>query len=139
MSSIKTHPPITDSTFFWFNVFTLILAAAATCALIAAFFSIPDESSVVGFCTLAFFSGVLALGSIAAKKSHKHLMQLAAKDFEWYKSSYPKNLSGGRVSCYNCGGSRIHVRALMQKTYMREHFCTQCGTPLYYSPETKIP
>ncbi len=34
-----------------------------------------------------------------------------------------------------CNNERIHVRALMNRTFHREHFCTQCGKTLYYSPE----
>ena len=65
----------------------------------------------------------------------KQLSTFQKMTYEWYKSSYPDAFSKNRVSCYSCGNSRIHVRALLNKTYHREHFCTQCGRTLYYSRE----
>lgn len=55
--------------------------------------------------------------------------------YQWYRFNYPEAFKNNRVHCYSCGHNRIHVRALLQQTYFREHFCTQCGTTLYYSPE----
>jgi len=55
--------------------------------------------------------------------------------YDWYKKEHPEHVKGNRISCFACGNPRIHVRALMNKTYHREHFCTQCGKTLYYSPE----
>ncbi|MDP3521292.1 MAG: hypothetical protein Q8S02_11790 [Hydrogenophaga sp.] len=56
-------------------------------------------------------------------------------NFGWYKATYPNHAHANGVSCHSCGGRRIHVRSLREHTYTREHFCTQCGTALYYSPE----
>jgi uncharacterized paraquat-inducible protein A len=56
-------------------------------------------------------------------------------NFNWYRETFPTRVQGGRVSCYECGGDRIHARALMRNAYTREHFCTACGKTLYYSPE----
>lgn len=61
--------------------------------------------------------------------------KFAAKTFEKYKRDNPKCFSGRKVSCNNCGGSRIIVRGLLNHTYHREHFCSQCGKVLYYTPE----
>lgn len=55
--------------------------------------------------------------------------------YDWYKMEYPNNVKGNIVSCFSCGCTRINVRALMNRTFHREHFCTQCGKTLYYSPE----
>ncbi len=57
------------------------------------------------------------------------------RNYEWYKSRYPTNVQGNQVLCFVCGNNRIQVRGLMNRTYFREHFCTQCGKTLYYSPE----
>jgi hypothetical protein len=56
-------------------------------------------------------------------------------NFEWFKAAHPAQVRGSSVFCPGCGGNRIHARGLMQRTYMREHFCTTCGKTLYYSPE----
>jgi hypothetical protein len=57
------------------------------------------------------------------------------RTFAWYRTNYPDQIRGSKVSCYECGGERIHVRELMNQTFTREHFCTACGKTLYYSPE----
>lgn len=56
--------------------------------------------------------------------------------YAWYKATYPNHTHANGVSCHSCGGRRTNVRSLREHTYTRAHFCTQCGTTLYYSPET---
>ncbi len=65
----------------------------------------------------------------------KKLNQRKSMNYEWYKSTYPDQVKGNRVSCFVCGNEKIHARALMRRTFLREHFCIQCGKTLYYSPE----
>ncbi|MEO8018360.1 MAG: hypothetical protein ABI769_11130 [Pseudomonadota bacterium] len=65
----------------------------------------------------------------------KQLAKFQKMTYEWYKSEHPAHVQGNRVSCFSCGNPRINVRALMNRTFHREHFCTQCGKTLYYSPE----
>lgn len=65
----------------------------------------------------------------------KQLSTFQRMTYEWYRSTHPTNVVGNRVSCFSCGNQRINVRALMNRTFHREHFCTQCGKTLYYSPE----
>lgn len=65
------------------------------------------------------------------------LRRMAGEDYDWYRAEHPEQVTKAGVKCFKCGGGRIHVRGLMQRTYMREHFCTQCGTALYYSPEAR--
>ena len=61
--------------------------------------------------------------------------QMALQDYAWYRAQHPELVTQGRVKCASCGGTRIHARALMRRSYFREHFCTQCGAALYYSAE----
>lgn len=64
--------------------------------------------------------------------------QMSAHNYDWYRTEHPDLVTrDGSVKCATCGGARVHVRGLMQKTFMREHFCTQCGATLYYSPEAQ--
>lgn len=56
-------------------------------------------------------------------------------NYWWYRRAYPRFAFDGGVACCACGGARIHARALMQRSYLREHFCAQCGATLYYSRE----
>lgn len=67
----------------------------------------------------------------------RQLSRFQKMTYLWYKQTYPAQVSGHQVSCFECGNQRIQVRALMRQTYHREHFCTQCGKTLYYSPEQK--
>ena len=65
----------------------------------------------------------------------KQLSTFEKMTYEWYKSEHPDHVEGNKISCFSCGNARINVRALMNRTFHREHFCTQCGKTLYYSPE----
>ncbi|ADL55477.1 hypothetical protein [Gallionella capsiferriformans] len=65
----------------------------------------------------------------------RQLSRFQKMTYVWYKTVYADNVQGNKVSCFVCGNDSIHVRALMNKTFHREHFCTQCGKTLYYSPE----
>jgi hypothetical protein len=58
-----------------------------------------------------------------------------SRNFDWFRSVHSECIRGSQISCPHCRGTRIHVRSLMQQTFMREHFCTTCGKTLYYSPE----
>lgn len=82
------------------------------------------------------FGGIFALiGSIVMVTRLRQIQKFQTMTYAWYKSTYPENVQGNRVTCYECGNSRINVRALMNRTFHREHVCTQCGKALYYSPE----
>lgn len=65
----------------------------------------------------------------------RQLTRFQTMTYEAYKTAHPEQVQDGRVRCFVCGNDRIHVRALMNRTFHREHFCTQCGKTLYYSPE----
>jgi hypothetical protein len=58
-----------------------------------------------------------------------------SRNFDWFRSTHSNCVQGSRVACPHCRGTRVHVRSLMQQTFMREHFCATCGKTLYYSPE----
>lgn len=66
------------------------------------------------------------------------IYKLRSMDFAWYRATHPNAVRHNRVVCFRCDNDRIHVRALLQRTFLREHFCTQCGTALYYSREQRI-
>jgi len=61
--------------------------------------------------------------------------KLERETFWWYRDTYPTCVSKGRVTCYSCGGRRLHTARLDHLIYWRRHFCVTCGTTLYYSPE----
>ncbi len=71
----------------------------------------------------------------AQDKAYTKRRQMKERNFDWYRSTYPSHFRNGRVTCHKCGGDRVNARALLRHTYMREHFCSQCGETLYYSPE----
>lgn len=72
-----------------------------------------------------------ALFMYGALASIKQRALFKTKTFAWYKTEHANHVTKNGVSCFSCNGSRIHVRALMNHTYHREHFCTQCGKTLY--------
>ncbi len=76
---------------------------------------------------------VLIAGNTVERR--RRLQRLAERDYNWYRSEHPELITEDGVKCSNCGSSRIHVRHLMQRTFLRKHFCSQCGTTLYYSHE----
>jgi hypothetical protein len=54
--------------------------------------------------------------------------------FEEYKSQNPDLIKPGRVACFQCGGTKLHVRGLWNAMDNRKtHFCSTCGAPLYRS------
>jgi ABC-type nickel/cobalt efflux system permease component RcnA len=67
----------------------------------------------------------------------KRMKRMRAKNYQWYLATYPDAVKGKRVACHSCGHDHVQVRNVMQRTFMREHFCGQCGESLYYSPEGK--
>ncbi len=79
-----------------------------------------------------FFIGI---GSVIMVTRLRQISKFEKMTYQWYKSTYPGNVQGNRVTCYECGNNRINVRALLNRTFHREHVCTQCGKALYYSPE----
>jgi len=84
----------------------------------------------------AIGSIVVGFAILGLKNGLKNTTRFA-KTFQWYKETYRLNVDGSRVTCFSCGGARIQTRSLMNHLYHREHFCTQCGTTLYYSPEAQ--
>lgn len=108
---------------FLFGIFGLVQGLAnARFDFFSLFFSVWGA--------IFFFVGLYIMSSRL-----KQLSTFEHMTYTWYRSQYPDNVRGGKVSCFICGNPRIHARALMNHTYHREHFCTQCGKTLYYSPE----
>ena len=82
------------------------------------------------------FGGIfLMVGSIIMVSRLRQIHKFQTRTYAWYKSTYANNGQENKLSCFACGNKKIHVRSLYQRTYHREHFCTQCGKTLYYSPE----
>lgn len=79
----------------------------------------------------------LVMGTYVMLTGVRRINRFQKKTYLWYKATYPLNVDGNRVTCFSCGSGRINVRSLMNHTYHRDHFCTQCGTSLYFSPEGK--
>ncbi|KLR58080.1 hypothetical protein OX89_08970 [Diaphorobacter sp. J5-51] len=111
--------------------FSLLSLPSAAILLWAAFIGFEDRSSEF----LIVMAGFVFIISINAIFSLRKLIKFRSKSFAWYKAEHANHVSKNGVSCFSCGSSRIHARALMNHTYHREHFCSQCGKTLYYSPE----
>ncbi len=90
----------------------------------------------VVFSTISISIMVLGLKAINIRLAQ--LEKFSTHTFDSYKNKHPNLVKHDSVECFSCGGKRISARALLNKTYHREHFCTKCGTTLYYSPEQNI-
>lgn len=98
---------------------------------------------VIGGASVVYGDSITALGGtmiifIALFIMIKQLKQLSTfqkMTYAWYKSENPQHVQGSNLFCYLCGSTRINVRALMSRTFHREHFCTQFGNTLYNSRE----
>lgn len=82
---------------------------------------------------MEFFSVVILvmLGILWWNKAYRS--KRLAQDYDWYTKQHP--LINGHVVCWKCGSNRILVNRGQNRTFVRTHFCGQCGEQLYYSDE----
>jgi hypothetical protein len=114
-----------------------IIAIGSIFVLIGAVMAYPvDDSDSSVMLTILGVIFVIA-GLVNMVTSVRRINKFQKKTYQWYKATHPLNIDGNRVTCFSCGGGRIHVRSLMNHTYHRDHFCGDCGTTLYFSPEGK--
>lgn len=85
---------------------------------------------------IAFVFVSLIIAIIWGVRSWKRISRHQRQTYDWYIKNNPDLFKNGRVTCKKCSGGIIHTRNLFKRTFTREHFCTQCGTTLYYSPES---
>lgn len=95
-----------------------------------ALFSI--DGSAAGFGIFLLFFGLL---SFITFSNIRRDSKFKAKNYAWYRKAYPAAYRDKRITCHSCDSDRVHTRNLMNQTFMREHFCSQCGQTLFYSPE----
>ena len=118
----------------------MILGMAAF-AVIPIFFAVEGVRSTLeghgpgGLLAVLAAAAFMAWAWRAQKKGYAKMKHRKDRNFDWYRTTYSSHFRNGRVTCHKCGCARINARALLRHTYMREHFCTQCGETLYYSPE----
>lgn len=84
---------------------------------------------------LLLVSGLSAAYLVEYLRRDKMLRTFADMSYDNYKLRHPDNVRSNRITCFNCGGNRLNIRAMMDQLYHREHVCVQCGTTLYYTPE----
>ena len=96
----------------------------------------PNASKAYGVFVICFLFGSLLIAVILGARSWKRISRFQKETYDWYVKNHPELIKNGRVSCKKCSGGIIHTRNLFKRTFTREHFCTQCGTTLYYSPES---
>lgn len=53
--------------------------------------------------------------------------------FENYIRKHPECFKDGKVSCFNCGSTNIHLRTLghLITTTVNSHVCRSCGIEVY--------
>jgi uncharacterized paraquat-inducible protein A len=79
-----------------------------------------------------FFIVLITYAIITAIRQQRRLKRM---NFAWYAANHPAHIKNGKVSCMACNSKSIGTERLLERTYMRRHYCRQCGTTLYYSPE----
>lgn len=117
-------------------IVTIFFLLAGVAALIIAAYG----TFLLGFDPDVFFPlifGLIATTlSIRSFRLLRGLQDKRKKDYAWYRKQYPEFAqAGGGTRCRECHSHRIHVRALLQQTRLREHLCGDCGTALFYSKE----
>lgn len=132
------------------TIFCSIFIFAGICAVlyaIGSFFAYIKQAEELEALGVPIFMSAFALvpllggsffifvGTTVMRGKLKQLNNFEKMTYEWYKNENPNCVGNNYVSCSSCGGKRINVRALMNKSFHREHFCTQCGKTLYYSEE----
>lgn len=90
------------------------------------------DGNVMGFIPVLLLVGSAVLITFS---HHRRVSKLKKMDYKWYRSKYPSSLRNGQLTCHGCQSNQVHTRNLMNRTFMREHFCSQCGETLFYSPE----
>lgn len=63
----------------------------------------------------------------------KYRSKRLTQSYDWYIAQHP--LVDGKVMCWKCKSNRILVNRGQDRTFVRTHFCAQCGEHLYYSDE----
>jgi len=79
------------------------------------------------------FFAVFALIILAVNFYYRQIP--AGRTLEAYKERHPELVRDGRIKCFSCGGTRINVERLMNRTFRRRHYCRSCGTTLYETKE----
>jgi hypothetical protein len=110
----------------------LVIAVASFSASVFAIFIRPNIEIAFSFIIITLISTNV---TIVAIKSYRKNSKFQKNTYQYYCTAYPNNVKNNSISCHSCGCSKVHVKALMNRTFHREHFCTQCGTVLYYSRE----
>ncbi len=114
--------------------FTVLMISP--CAAWAASGALETIASMIGVLLSAVVPIVIvALIILWIVQQQLKLRALRRQNYAWYVSTYPQCVTRSGLSCHACGGRRIHTQRLMQRTFLRAHFCAQCGDTLYYSPE----
>lgn len=79
------------------------------------------------------FPAAIVLSIRHAKREQKRMRE---QNLAWYRAEHPTRVTKDAVSCRECGSTNVGTERVLERTYMRRHLCRNCGTTLYYSPET---
>jgi hypothetical protein len=91
----------------------------------------------LGYYVAALVPLWIALAVVRASRRHvRWVSDMRARDFAWFKATHPASVTRDGVICTKCSSTKIHVRGVMNQSYMRAHVCTRCGETLYFSSET---
>ena len=76
----------------------------------------------------------IGITAFITQRAHARNLALAqVKNLRWYRRHYPETVKCSCVRCYRCQNSEILVQQTRHNDAMEEHFCSHCGTILYYS------
>jgi len=96
----------------------------------------PGLVDGVGYYLVALFVFWILISNVRVARRHvRWVNDMRARDFAWFKATHPGSVTRDGVICPKCACPKIHVRGVMNRSYMRAHACTRCGETLYYSRE----
>lgn len=102
----------------WMKVAVVIQAILIVVVVTVVGWSLFSSGSLL---TLMVPVAAVVLGVGTAWYAWARVSTFESQNYDWYRRRYPSLVSANRVLCFNCKGSQVRVRGLMNHTYTREH------------------
>ena len=91
--------------------------------------------AVICFGSLYYGCQVFAITIIGVVFEFLSPPKAELKNYEWYTKNFPEFVINKKVRCHQCESGSIGVERVKNGTYLRRHYCRNCGESLYYSEE----
>lgn len=61
--------------------------------------------------------------------------RMCKMSLSWYLEKVLNETGNRSLICLKCGAEKINVERVFGGLYMRRHYCSRCGSTLYFSAE----